>query len=195
MYSCLTEKSEKPYAVEHIHYDEYGNPRNIEVHAHPIFDHSGRLKQIIEHSIDITDRKKIEIEKDSAIAAQPENRAFLSVLMESIPVPVFYKDTDGRYIGFNQAFEVFYEKTKEELTGKSVFDISPPHLAKIYHEKDMELLKSNDMQIYETQVKNAKEEYRDVIFHKARIVNPRGEVTGLIDTILDITERKKQNRR
>ena len=53
-------KTRKSVIVEHIHYDKDGNPRNMEVHAHPIFDDNGILVEMIEYSLDITERKKTE---------------------------------------------------------------------------------------------------------------------------------------
>jgi signal transduction histidine kinase/CheY-like chemotaxis protein len=50
----------RPTIVEHVHYDEKGSPRNMEVHAFPIFDEAGRLVQIIEYCVDITERKQSE---------------------------------------------------------------------------------------------------------------------------------------
>lgn len=50
----------KPVRVEHIHLSKDGTARNVEVHSHPVFDVQGRLAQIIEYSVDITDRKKAE---------------------------------------------------------------------------------------------------------------------------------------
>lgn len=44
--------------VEHLHYNEQGQPVNVEVHAHPIFDSTGEVEKIIEYSIDITELKK-----------------------------------------------------------------------------------------------------------------------------------------
>ena len=52
----------RPTTVEHIHLDKNGNKRNIEIHAFPIFDSEGNLSEIIEYSIDITERKAIEEE-------------------------------------------------------------------------------------------------------------------------------------
>jgi PAS domain S-box-containing protein len=49
-------ESKKPFIVEHIHYDKYNNPRNIEVHAYPIFDNQGNIVKMIEYSLDVTDR-------------------------------------------------------------------------------------------------------------------------------------------
>ena len=58
----LTEvlRTKKPVIVEHIHYDANGNPKNYEIHAFPIFDQKGEIRQMIEYSLDITERKQAE---------------------------------------------------------------------------------------------------------------------------------------
>lgn len=55
-------KTKKPVIVEHIHFDLDGNPRNVEVHGYPIFDEHGEVVQMIEYSLDITERKRLEEE-------------------------------------------------------------------------------------------------------------------------------------
>ncbi len=50
----------KPIVAEHIHYNNDGSIRNVEVHGYPIFDKEGNLIQMIEYSLDITKRKKAE---------------------------------------------------------------------------------------------------------------------------------------
>ncbi|GAH16450.1 unnamed protein product, partial [marine sediment metagenome] len=52
-------KTKKPVVVEHIHYDEGGNARNIEVHGYPILDTEGNVVQMIEYCLDITERKQV----------------------------------------------------------------------------------------------------------------------------------------
>jgi len=110
-------------------------------------------------------------------------------LLNAIPVPIFYKDIDGRYTDFNSAFENFFGQSKEQLIGKSVFDISPLELAKLYHEKDKELFEKNTTQVYETQVKNYRGDLVDVIFHKATLLDIDNNIIGLIGVVLDITEK------
>jgi len=134
--------------------------------------------------LDITERKQAE-------AALKQNQVFLNTLLNSIPVPVFYKNKAGQYTGFNKAYETFFGATQEKLIGKTVFDISPPELAKIYYDKDQELFGGGGDQRYESQVKNAFGETRDVIFNKAVLTDSKGAVSGLIGAIYDITERKK----
>ncbi|MFQ5605919.1 MAG: response regulator, partial [bacterium] len=53
-------KTKKSVIVEHVHYDQNGEARNIEVHGYPIFDENGEVVQIIEYSLDITERKQAE---------------------------------------------------------------------------------------------------------------------------------------
>ncbi len=133
---------------------------------------------------DITERKKAE-------QALRESETFLSTLLESIPVPVFYKDAQGRYMGCNTAFEGFFGVPKQNFIGKSVFDLHPRPLAEIYHAKDRELFEGAGSQRYESQVQTMGLGLRDVIFHKAAYAGESGEVQGLVGAILDITDRKQ----
>jgi PAS domain S-box-containing protein len=130
-------------------------------------------------------------ERQLAADALLKSEATLNLLLETIPIPVFYKDKEGRYLGFNKAFEIFFMKSKEQLIGKSVFDISPFELAKVYHARDVELFEKPGVQIYDSQVQDANGVLHDVIFHKASLIDAKGSVTGLVGAILDITERKQ----
>jgi PAS domain S-box-containing protein len=160
-----------------------GTYRSIHNNAASIVD-NGKVVRMFGAHTDITERK-------SAESALKESESFRSTLLESMPIPFFYKDRNGRYLGFNRAFELFFGNSREALIGKSVYDINPPELADIYHKKDQELFEKIDNQVYESQVKNAQGEIRDVIFHKATLCDARNQIIGLMGTILDITERKK----
>jgi PAS domain S-box-containing protein len=133
---------------------------------------------------DITDRKQAE-------QALRESEAYLNILLKTIPIPVFYKDREGRYLGFNKAFETLFGKSEEQLVGKSVFDINPPKLAKVYHAHDAVLFEKPGVQVYNSQVMDGNGVLHDVIFHKASITDSKESVTGLIGAVLDITDQKK----
>jgi len=161
-----------------------GSERYIEWNDRTLKDKSGKHIGLLSIGQDITERKRV-------VEALREKEAFLSTLMNAIPIPVFYKDRAGRYLGFNKAFETFFGETRERLIGKSVFEINPPELAKIYHATDMELFEDKGVQQYESQVKDVRGVLRDVIFHKSVFTNNKGAVSGLIGAVLDITERKR----
>ncbi|MGB3750999.1 MAG: PAS domain S-box protein [Arcobacteraceae bacterium] len=110
-------------------------------------------------------------------------------LLNAIPIPVFYKDTNGCYTGINKAFSDLFNLLEKDIIGKSVFDIHPKELALVYHEKDQELLKRKSKQVSESQVKDSHGEIHDVIFNKASIEDENNNIIGLIGVILDITEQ------
>src|SRR5208337_244103 len=159
-----------------------GTVVDVETSAVPITyeDNDGALVFVR----DITERKQAD-------DARRKNKGFLTTLLNAGPVRVFYKDIEGRYLGCNRAFEEFFGKTRDQLIGKSVFDINPRELAEIYHVKDAELLQNPGTQIYDSQVKDAYGALHDVVFHKATFTDADGRVLGLIGAILDITERKR----
>lgn len=118
--------------------------------------------------------------------------AFSESLLQTMPVPVFHKDTQGRYTGCNSAFTGFIGKTREEIVGKTVFEISPQSLSQVYCDKDLELLDDPvGVQVYESRVKHSDGTEHDVVFHKARMLGEDGKPSGIIGVILDITERKQ----
>lgn len=82
-HSCplqTVKKSKHPVTLEHVHKDTHGNQRNIEIHAYPIFDGDGEVSQIIEYSLDITERKEAET---SLKIAKEEAEKINSMLMEA----------------------------------------------------------------------------------------------------------------
>jgi len=143
----------------------------------------GGKPYLVGMGIDITERKQAE-------TAQQEQTRFLQTLIDAIPAPVFYKDTEGRYLGCNQAFENLLGKSREEIIGRTVFDITPSARSEIYHEKDLELLREGGRQSYEASVVHADGSPREVVFNKAIFQNADGSLGGMIGAILDITKRK-----
>lgn len=132
---------------------------------------------------DITD----EINSRSALKEQKD---FFHALLETISNPIFYKDARGRYTGCNKAFENFIGKSRSEIIGRTVFDMGPEEIARVYFEKDRELFDNPGQQHYEGRVKTSYGVTRDVIFDKATLHDADGNVNGLVGVISDITDRK-----
>lgn len=120
--------------------------------------------------------------------------SFLQNLIDTIPGPIFYKDAEYRYMGCNRAFEEYIGYRREQLIGKSVFEIAPPNLAKVYHQADVDLWEQGGQQVYEASVKYADGSLHDVIFYKKVFADAAGKPSGMIGTFLDITDRKQSER-
>jgi len=58
----------RPVMAEHVHQDPDGTARDMEVHCFPIFDDEGRMVQMIEYCVDISERKRAAAEREKLIA-------------------------------------------------------------------------------------------------------------------------------
>src|SRR5574343_160305 len=115
-------------------------------------------------------------------------------LLEAIPLPVYLKDTFGRYIRLNRAFELFFHVRRENYIGRTLHDLLSPEDARVHAEKDTELFAAKGTQSYETVVHSRDGENHDAIYRKAVLTHRDGSVSGLLGVIVDITDRKKAER-
>jgi len=115
---------------------------------------------------------------------------FVTTLLETIPIPLFYKDTQCRYLGCNEAFKAFTGLTESQLIGKTAFDISPSDIAALYDEKDRHLLEHPGSQTYEWKVRAADGTIRTVVFNKATFNDVDGQLAGIVGAVQDITDLK-----
>lgn len=113
---------------------------------------------------------------------------FMQVMIDVMPNPAFFKDTEGRYRGTNAAFEKLLGLSKSELLGKMIDDVAPAEIIDKHQEYDQALLASPGHQVYEAPLKAWDGEHR-IIFIKTTYLRPDGSIGGLIGILKDITQR------
>jgi len=118
-------------------------------------------------------------------------------LIEVLPIPVFYKARDGRYLGVNQAWEDFFSVSRRHIVGSRVADLYPdsPAVAARHKAMDEELWANPGNQSYEVSLHTRDGRLRHTLYYKATFRGPDGRVAGLIGTIIDITERVRSEQR
>ena len=118
-------------------------------------------------------------------------------LIEVLPIPVFFKDRDGKYLGVNRAWELFFGVKRASIVGGRVSDLYPtvPTTAARHREMDEQLWANPGDQSYEIRLTLPDGRVRHTIYYKATYNGADGQVEGLIGTIVDITERKQAEQR
>jgi two-component system, sensor histidine kinase and response regulator len=78
--------------------------RYFEWANHLIQTPQGEMKYIVTIGIDITEQKRKQ-EKIEQISSDLEKKQiFLETLLDNAPIPIFFKDTQGKYIGLNNSY-------------------------------------------------------------------------------------------
>ncbi|MCP4400250.1 MAG: response regulator, partial [bacterium] len=118
--------SKHPVTVEHLHYDRGGNARHVEVHAYPVFDREKNVVQIIEYTLDITDRKHAEdalaIAKADAESANSAKSAFMANMSHELRTPL------NAILGYAQIFSRAGDLTDKQRKAIEIIHHSGEHL-------------------------------------------------------------------
>ena len=127
---------------------------------------------------------------DPELPSLRERYQSLQVIMEAIPAPIFYKDTQGRYLGCNRAFEEFMGLERDQFLGRTAFDLDAQELARLYAAKDREVLSQGGRHEYQAEVEKEGLQ-RKVVISKTMLPDAQGRPAGVVGVIFDITERER----
>lgn len=105
---------------------------------------------------------------------------------------IFAKDLDGRYTLANDASIKYFEKTKDEVIGKTDNEILLPAEADYNHKMDRLVMETGKKQSYEKEriLDNGKVRYYYV--SKVPVKDKLGRIVGISGTVIDITDYKHE---
>lgn len=133
---------------------------------------------------DLSDRKQAE-------AALRESEFLYHSLVDNLPQNMFRKDVAGRVTFVNQRYCQEMGKSREELTGKTDFDLFPAHLAEKYHRDDQRIIQSRKpfeaVEAHFTPERG--KTYVQVV--KTPLFDRDGKALGIQGIFWDVTERKR----
>ncbi len=113
-------------------------------------------------------------------------------MLDNIPVKVFWKDRNSKFLGCNaSSLREMKIENEEDVIGKSDFDFHEKNDAEKYKADEEAIMLSGDPEInyQETQMKEGKE--RIYITSKLPFYDEDGNVIGIVGTSDDITEQKE----
>ena len=149
----------------------------------PIVNDDHQITHFIAIKEDITARKKAEEERI-------RQTGLITSLLDSIPDIIFFKDIDGYYLGCNPPFAQFVGKSKNEIIGKSDYDLFDRETAELFRHFDGEMLIQSSAHHNEEWITypDGRRILLDTL--KTPYWASDGSLIGILGISRDITERK-----
>jgi PAS domain S-box-containing protein len=155
------------------------------VFAKDVFrDETGKVAGIIGAFLDISSLKQAE-----KSLAEVNHR--LRLVLDTIPVRVFWKDRESRYLGANQPFAEDAGVTNpEELIGKTDYDLAFAPQAKAFRRDDRMVMESGKAKLLYKEPQNRPDGNTSwLLTSKVPIRDAGQNVIGVLGTYQDITDR------
>ena len=132
----------------------------------------------------------IGIERKQTEEALRESEARLKTIMDNSPAMMFLKDTQGRYLYANPAFEHITHRRSEEIIGTTDFEIFPYEQAAAFYANDVKVVESGVPIVFEEVACQADGLHTSVVT-KFPLLDEKGKIYAISGIVTDITERQR----
>ena len=122
-----------------------------------------------------------------------EKQGQLETLINTLPDPVWLKNTEGVFLACNRAFERQLGKPAADIIGKTDADLWPAELAAFFRQKDGEALAASGPKVNEEWLAGS-ESRPPMLLETIKTAVPgvTGKPLGVLGISRDITERKQE---
>lgn len=153
----------------------------------------GKPLRLIGTHHDITLRKIHEAEIKEKNLKLDSNNRLLQDIFDMIPLRLFWKDKEGRYLGCNQLLaEDAGLENKEQIIGLSDTQLAWKSNAEKYRADDLEVMQTGIPKLnYEEPQANEKGQLLWLRTSKIPMYNETGEIAGIFGAYDDITKEKE----
>src|SRR5271165_1840936 len=160
-----------------------GRQLNVSITVSPIKDSTGQVVGASKVIRDITERKKAE----EALRASEER---LQDIVDNTPAIIFVKDLELRFILVNREFERRHHVERDQIRGKTDFDILPHDVAEAVRDNDRQVIEAGVPIEFEQTVPSEDGE-RDYVVSKFLLHNHTEKAYAVCGVATDITELKR----
>lgn len=137
--------------------------------------------------------EKSRLKDDKSISDFENREQMIHVIIDSIPIPVYYKESGGRFLTCNRAFTVFTGMEKSEILGNTANDLMDPDQARLIQDEESAMLKGSGKIHVERRIMHPDGTYRHVLIHKTK-VNLGDDQPGFLGVVHDITESRQNEK-
>lgn len=121
----------------------------------------------------------------------PDQIHSIQAVIDALPISIYVKDTQGRFVMANQTTLNRHRLTSETtLIGKTDFDLMEHELAQKYYEMERTIIQTGEAVIEHEHCAEIKGDTRCYLISKSPLFDSRGTIIGIIGINQDITKRK-----
>ncbi len=117
--------------------------------------------------------------------------SFMETLVNTIPIPLYFKDGTGTYQGFNPAFGAWCGLAAETVPAATGADVGLAPLSRYLATEDAGLLREPGVRVGEAVILDAEGTPHTVILHRAVYESAKGQIAGLVGVLYDVSELKR----
>lgn len=115
----------------------------------------------------------------------------LKDILNTVPMPIFYKNLKGCYTGCNEAFAQALGVTKDQVIGAHSSDFISKKEAGRLVQDDQEVILKDQKQMHQYSLYYKDKKNHEVAFYKAPLHDRNGKVNGIVGVMLDLTKSKE----
>ena len=173
------------YACDYRMQHKDGSWKWLRMRAKTIFNEERKALHMNGICSDITTEKNLSLQLY-------KSQQLLHTIMDNIPVRIFWKDTQGIYLGCNRLFANDIDPSgTRPCIGKSDYEMPWTEQAQSYIHDDNEVIRSAAAKLnYEEEQTKADGSMLWLSTSKVPLKDENGEVIGILGTYYDITEHK-----
>ena len=141
----------------------------------------------------LAESEKDQAERKKAERALQESQQMLQLVLDTIPVRVFWKNLDSTYLGCNRPFALDAGlQSPEEITGKNDFEMGWAEHAELYRSDDRLVMETGSPKLgYEEPLTTPDGSRIWLRTNKVPLLDAEGRIKGVLGTYEDITESKR----
>jgi PAS domain S-box-containing protein len=119
---------------------------------------------------------------------------FLQHMIDTFPNPLFYLDTQGRYLGCNSAFARMTGKNLGSIAGKTNYEIGGSWEADLFDKYNFDLFERPGIRNYTGTFHQPEGDISKITLQKSTMTTLEGYVAGIIGIILSSEDLKNEKR-
>ncbi|MHA1371708.1 MAG: PAS domain S-box protein [Promethearchaeota archaeon] len=134
--------------------------------------------------------KKRTQELEKTLKALKHSESRLKAILDNTPAVFYLKDLDNKYLLINKQFERFFQVPRENVIGKTDYDIFSKELAELLRSHEKKVIEELKPLEFEENISFGEELYITFISIKFPLFDSDGNLYAIGSLSTDITERK-----